>query len=106
MTINAFKDKLVQKIAAASTDSEVSRYIHTAMRCLKRENVNGHLIARFVDKALMKLQQVNSQPIEHHNANSINHAISEFVKIKAGIHSNVKETHVSSKNIRHPKELR
>lgn len=105
MTINAFKDKLVQKISSAATDEDVSRYIHTAMRCLKKQSVNAHLIARFVDKALLKLQQTISQANEHKNANCINHAISEFVKIKAGIHSNVKETHVSSKNIRHPKEL-
>jgi hypothetical protein len=105
MTINAFKDKLVQKISAAATDEEVSRYIYTAMRCLKKQSVNAHLIARFVDKALLKLQQGDSQAIEHQNANRVNHAISEFVKIKNNIHNYEKVAHVSPQNIRRTKEL-
>ena len=55
LTLNEYKAKLINKILFAATQGEVKRFIDTAMKALKTNKVNGHIIARFVDKTNSEL---------------------------------------------------
>lgn len=62
-TIDEYRCKLINKILFARSQYEVKRYIDTAMKNLKQHKVNGHIIARFIEKSTIHLQEFN--PMNH-----------------------------------------
>lgn len=50
LTLNEYTAKLINKILVAASQSEVERYIDSAMKAFEQDNVNGHITARFLEK--------------------------------------------------------
>lgn len=63
LSIHDFRCKLITKIVFAASQDEVKRYIDTAMKALSDRKVNGHLVARFVEKTLKDLEGFS--PADH-----------------------------------------
>jgi hypothetical protein len=59
LTLNEYTAKLINKILFAGSQEEVKRFIDAAMKALEQNKVNGHLIARFIDKMAGELEQFN-----------------------------------------------
>jgi len=59
LTLNEYTVKLINKILFAGSQEEVKRFIDTAMKALEQNEVNGHLVARFVEKMISELEQFN-----------------------------------------------
>ena len=56
ITLDDYRCKLINKILFASSQQEVKRFVNAAMKSLQEHNVNGHVIARFVEKAIKNLE--------------------------------------------------
>lgn len=59
LTLNEYRAKLITKILFAGSQEEVKRFIDTAIKALENNKVNGHIIARFVDKIIKELNLFN-----------------------------------------------
>ena len=55
LSLDDYRIKLINKILFAASQEEVKRYIDTAMKALQQRKVNGHIIARFVEKIISEL---------------------------------------------------
>lgn len=63
LTMDEYRCKLINKILFASSQEEVKRYVDTAMKGLRDHKVNGHIIARFLEKAAKHLEEFS--PANH-----------------------------------------
>ncbi len=63
LTIDEYRCKLINKILFARSQYEVKRYIDTAMKNLRDHKVNGHIIARFIEKSNNHLLEFD--PMNH-----------------------------------------
>jgi len=59
LTLNEYTAKLINKILFAASQDEVKRFIDAAMLALEKNNVNGHIIKRFLDKIISELDMFN-----------------------------------------------
>lgn len=59
LTLNDFTVKLINKILFAPTQEDVKKFINDATDALDQNKVNGHIVARFVDKMVNELEQFN-----------------------------------------------
>ncbi len=55
LTITEYRCELINKILFARCEEEVTGFIEAAVKGLMEHKVNGHLIARFVEKACQDL---------------------------------------------------
>jgi hypothetical protein len=55
LSLDDYRIKLINKILFAASQEEVKRYIDAAIKALQQRKVNGHIIARFVDKIISEL---------------------------------------------------
>lgn len=55
ITLNEYTANLINKILFATSQEEVERFINAAMKALERNKVNGHIIARLLDKITVEL---------------------------------------------------
>lgn len=55
-TLEDFRCKLVDKIIAAPNEESINRYINAALKGLKKHNVNGHIVNRFLAKTVSQLE--------------------------------------------------
>jgi hypothetical protein len=62
-TMEDYSGKLVSKVLLAASQEEVKRYIDAAMKSMVTHKVNAHIVARFVDKALLYLREFS--PMDH-----------------------------------------
>lgn len=62
-TMEDYCCKLVNKILFAASQEEVKRYIDATMKGMVTHKVNGHIVARFIDKALLHLKEFS--PMDH-----------------------------------------
>ena len=86
-----YRCKLIDKILFARSEDEVRRFIEAAIKGLKEHKVNGHLVARFVEKACQDLSGFN--PITPDSRQSINIAVAAkiFNQLKQAILENERE---------------
>lgn len=84
LPLDAYRAKLVVKILYARTEDDVERYIDTAIRALEDRKVNGHIIARFVDKIINQFEISNLSAPSEQTAN-INAAKVYLNRIKKGV---------------------
>jgi hypothetical protein len=59
LTLNEYTAKLINKILFAASQDEVKRFIDAAMLALEKNNINGHIIARFLEKIIGELDMFN-----------------------------------------------
>jgi hypothetical protein len=57
ITLEDYRSTLVGKILLADSQEEVRLFIDAAMKGLKERKVNGHIVARFLDKITHDLAQ-------------------------------------------------
>lgn len=56
LSLPEYRLKLIAKIMSASSQEEVKRYIDAAIKSLEQNQVNGHVIVRFIDKMSDELE--------------------------------------------------
>ncbi len=55
LSLDEYKVKLINKILFSTSQDEVKRFIDAAVNALHQNKVNGHIVARFVDKIISEL---------------------------------------------------
>jgi hypothetical protein len=58
-SLDEYRCKLINKILLADSQEEVKRFCDAAMKALEHHKVNGHIVARFVEKIISELEQFN-----------------------------------------------
>ncbi len=86
ITIDDYRCKLINKILFATSQDEVKRFIAAAMKGLQQHKVNGHIVARFIDKMLQHLEDFNHTDHNAQQCNNIKMAMMGFSEIKSSIH--------------------
>ncbi|AXY73874.1 hypothetical protein D3H65_07715 [Paraflavitalea soli] len=86
-TMEDYCHKLVNKILFAASQEEVKRYIDTAMKSMVTHKVNGHIIARFADKALLHLKEFSPMDQDAQQWTNIKMAILLFNQLKRTLNS-------------------
>ncbi len=76
-----FRTKLVDEIALADSPEAVEILVSTAMRTLKKNNVNGHLVVRNLDRILDELHS-RSRSVASKEWLNVNQARVEFFHLK------------------------
>lgn len=89
ITIDDYRCKLINKILFATSQDEVKRFIAAAMKGLQQHKVNGHIVARFIDKMLQHLEEFNHTDHNAQQCNNIKMARAGFSEIKTSIHAEV-----------------
>src|SRR5688572_24762634 len=59
LSLDEYRCKLINKLLFAGSQEEVRRFCDAAMKSLEHHKVNGHLVARFVEKMIGELNQFN-----------------------------------------------
>lgn len=62
-TMEDYSGKIISNVLLAVSQEEVKGYIDAAMKSMVTHKVNGHIVARFVDKALLHLKEFS--PMDH-----------------------------------------
>jgi hypothetical protein len=86
-TMEDYSYKLVNKILFATSQEEVKRYVDAAMKGMVTHKINGHIITRFVDKALLHLKEFSPMDHEAQQWSNIKMAILLFNQVKRSLSS-------------------
>ncbi len=82
LQLNEYRTKLIDKILFARSQEEVKRYIDAALKALIQNQVNGHIIARFIEKILSELESFNPMNKDAQQWSNIKMAIILFTRLK------------------------
>ena len=82
LSLDEYRCKLVNKILFACSQEEVKRFCDAAMKSLEHHKVNGHIIARFVNKVINELEQFNPMEKDAQQWSNIRMARIQFNRIK------------------------
>ena len=77
-----YRCKLINKILFAGSEEEVRRFIDGAMKGLEQHKVNGHIVARFLDKVIGELENFNPTEKDTQQWSNIKRARVQFSQIK------------------------
>lgn len=86
-TMEDYCYKLVNKILFADSQEEVKKYINTAIKSMQTHKVNGHIIARFVDKGLLHLKEFSPMDFNAQQWTNIKMAILLLNQLKRSFSS-------------------
>ena len=89
LSLEEYRTKLINRILAATSKEEVSRYIATAMKALEKHKLNGHLISRFVDKISVELDLFNPLKNDSQQWSNIKIARIHFFRIKKELENTI-----------------
>lgn len=78
MTLPAFREKLVNKILCAPSQYHAGRIVDAAFKALHKHKVNGHLVARFIEKTTRQLDEYASAHPDSQQAENISAALLKF----------------------------
>ena len=59
MSLDEYRTKLINKILMAASQEEVKRFIDGAIKALEQNDLNGHIISRFIEKIISDLELFN-----------------------------------------------
>lgn len=59
LSLESYRKKLIQKILSASSQEETRRFIETGIKALEKYKLNGHIVARFVEKTIDELDTLS-----------------------------------------------
>ena len=85
ITMDDYGCKLVNKILFAASQEEVKRYARAAMKGMESHKVNGHLVARFVDKMILQLREFSPMNYDAQQWTNIKMALILFNQIKRSL---------------------
>lgn len=77
--------KLINKILFAASQEEVKQFIDSAMIAFELNKVNGHVIARFVDKIISELDLFSPMKKDAQQWSNITMARILFNRVKHGL---------------------
>jgi hypothetical protein len=86
-TIDDYRCKLINKILFASSQDEVRRFIAAAMKSLQQHKVNGHIVARFIEKMLQHLDEFHHADRDAQQWDNISLARTRFGEIKTALYA-------------------
>lgn len=82
LSLDEYKCKLITKILFVGSQYEVKRFCDAAMKGLDHHKVNGHIVARFVDKIISELERFNPMKKDAQQWSNIQIARIHFNRIK------------------------
>jgi len=82
LSLDEYRAKLISHILYAGSQNDVSRFINTAIRALEQNKVNGHIIARFVEKVISELDDFSPMNKDAQHWSNIKMAKILFNRIK------------------------
>lgn len=89
LTLDSYRAKLIRKIMFATSQEEVKRFIAAAVKSLEQHNLNGHIVARFVEKTVTELESFNPMNKDAQQWSNIQMAKILFNRIKIQMESTV-----------------
>ena len=89
LTLNEYRTKLINHILYAKSQNEVTRFIDAAMKALKQNGVNGHIIERFVDKIISELEMFSPMDENAQHWSNIRIAKIIFNRFKSQLNTKV-----------------
>ena len=89
LSLEEYRTKLINKILFAASQEEVKRFIDTALKALKQNEVNGHIIARVIEKISSDLELFNPMQKDAQQWSNIKMARILFNRIKTKLNSPV-----------------
>ena len=89
LSLDEYRCKLITKISFAGSQDEVKRFCDAAMKGLEHHKVNGHIVARFVNKTISELEQFNPMKKDAQQWSNIQMARIHFNRIKQQIEATV-----------------
>lgn len=85
LSLDEYRCKLINKILFAGSQEEVRRFCDAAMKDLEHHKVNGHIVARFVEKIIGELSQFNPMDKDAQQWSNLRMAKILFIRIKQRI---------------------
>jgi len=82
LSLDDYKTKLINKILFAASQDEVKRFIDAAIKALEQNQVNGHIVSRFVEKIISDLELFNPMKKEAQQWSNIKIALILFNRKK------------------------
>lgn len=82
LSLDEYRCKLINKVLFADSQEEVKRFCDAAMKGLEHHEVNGHIVARFVEKIISELEQFNPMDKDAQQWSNIQMAKIHFNRIK------------------------
>jgi hypothetical protein len=82
LSLDEYRAKLINHILFASSQGEVNQFIEAAMKALEQNKINGHIIARFVDKIISDLDLFDPMKKDAQHWSNIKMAKILFNRIK------------------------
>lgn len=82
LSLDEYRCKLLNKVLFADSQEEVKRFCDAAMKGLEHHEVNGHIVARFVEKIISELEQFNPMDKDAQQWSNIQMAKIHFNRIK------------------------
>lgn len=89
LSLDEYRCKLINKILFADSQQEVARYCDAAMNGLEHHKVNGHIVARFVEKVISELELFDPMNKDAQQWSNIQMARILFNRIKQKINTPV-----------------
>jgi hypothetical protein len=80
--LDEYKCKLVGKILLATSNEQIKRFLLTAIRSLEKNNVHGHIVNRFIDKAVLQLDELKNPEADIRTLMNIKFASSQLALLK------------------------
>lgn len=87
-----YRQKLIRKILASTSENQVRRYIETAKRTLSSREINGYIIERFWGKLMLELEKLMINRKKGALSDNILSAIQVLLKMKSELNQ-PKRTH-------------
>lgn len=84
-TMEDYSGKIVSKVLFAVSQEEVKECIDAAMKSMVTQKVNGHIVARFIDKALLHLKGFSPMDQNAQQWTNIKMAIILFNQLKLSL---------------------
>lgn len=87
LSLDEYRCKLINKLLFADSQEEVKRFCDASMKALEHHKVNGHIVARFVEKIISELEQFNPMDKDAQQWSNIQMAKILFNRFKQGINT-------------------
>lgn len=87
LSLEAYREKLIHKILSASSEEETKRFIETGIIALEKYKLNGHIVTRFVERTIDKLETLNPMNKDAQQWSNIQTARVLFNRIKNKMNS-------------------
>ena len=81
-SLDEYRCKLINKILFANSQEEVMRFCDAAMKAQEHHKLDGHIIARFVEKIISELEQFNPMDKDAQQWSNIQMARIQFKRFK------------------------